>query len=88
MQEQGPDRVEIGRVLRLAGLFGLATGAVWGLAFGWRGLALGVVGAAGVLGIFVLARLFGLRIALLVATLAVFLLLMFGASNAAGEWPG
>jgi hypothetical protein len=87
MDKEGTSWAAMGRVLRLAALFGLVTGAVWGTAFGWRGLVLGVVGAASVVGIFVLTQLFSLRIALVVATLTVFLLLMFGTSGSSGEWP-
>jgi hypothetical protein len=86
MSDEQPTWSELGRVLRLAGLFGLVTGTVWALAAGWRGALVGVVGAAVVVGMWVLARLFGLRVALLVATLAVFLLLMFVAPAALGPW--
>lgn len=87
MQDQRTSPAEVWRVLKLAGLFGLFTGVVWTIAYGWRGALLGVVGAAGVVGIFVLSRLFSLRVALLVATLTVFLLLMLGAAGAEGDWP-
>lgn len=76
MPERGPTWGEVARVLRFAGLFGVATGAVWALVAGWRGALLGVVGAAVVVGMYVLTQLFGLRVALLVATLVVFLVLM------------
>jgi hypothetical protein len=76
MPEGEPSRAEVLRVLRFAAVFGLLSGTVWALGFGWRGALLGVVGAAAVVGMYVLTRLFSLRVALLVATLTMFLVLM------------
>jgi len=76
MPEREPTWGEVLRVLRFAGVFGVLSGALWGLAFGWRGALLGVVGAAAVVGMYALTQLFSLRVALLVATLTMFLVLM------------
>ena len=76
MPERQPTWGEVLRVLRFAAVVGVVTGVVWALVAGWRGALLGVVGAAVVVGMYVLTQLFSRRVALLVATLAVFLVLM------------
>lgn len=86
MPRREPTWGEVSRVLRFAGVVGLLTGGFWALGYGWRGALLGVVGAAVVVGMYVLTQLFSPRVALLVATLVVFLLLMFVAPAALGPW--
>ncbi len=86
VSEWPSDGFSTARVLRLAALFGLVTGALWGLRFGWRGVALGGVGAVAVVATAMVAKRFGWRVALVAFTLVMFLTLMFGASRALGPY--